>query len=300
MTKYASIFDIQRFSLHDGPGLRTTVFFKGCNLKCLWCQNPESIAMKPEIAFFSEQCIECYKCSAVCSAGAISGLSSGKINRELCSLCGKCADICPAGAIRIVGRKWSVDELTLELLRDRDFFEESGGGVTLSGGEPMMQADFVLDLCRELKNKKIHIVLETAGHIVYTLFDNLSGLVDIIYLDIKHCDSHEHYRLTGSGNENIIRNMAYLAEKGFCVQPRMPVIPGNNDDESNIRNTSDIIKNAGLTSIHLLPYHKLGNSKLQRFGSNRKMFDAVLPDKGKMEDVGKVFEKEGIHAVIYE
>jgi pyruvate formate lyase activating enzyme len=296
----STIFDIQRFSLHDGPGLRTTVFFKGCGLRCLWCQNPESQSTSPEIIFYAEQCTGCFQCANACTTGALDGDDELKINRPLCCSCGKCADICPAGAIRLVGRKLTVKQLVEEILRDRDFFDESGGGVTLSGGEPMLQATFISDLCRALKEFGINIIMETAGHCKPDLYGMISGLVDEIYFDIKHSDDVEHTRLTGYGNGLVIESLLFLVDNYFHVQPRMPVIPGVNDSLSNIRNTAAIIKNAGLSSVHCLPYHNLGNSKLAGLRPDQKQFEAVIPSAKMLKGIASLFQKEGIDAVIYE
>jgi pyruvate formate lyase activating enzyme len=296
----ALVFDIQRFSLHDGPGIRSTVFFKGCSLRCLWCQNPESRAALPELAFYAERCSGCLRCAAACPAGAIERGSSARVDRSRCAACGLCAQACPAGALRLVGRSWSAEALAEELCRDRDFFDESGGGVTLSGGEPMLRAAFVAELSRLLKGRGVRVALETAGHFEPSLVDGLRGLVDLVYFDIKHADSAEHERLAGAGNELLLRSLARFVAEGFAVQPRMPVVPGANDGEANLRATARLIAGLGLGSVHCLPYHGLGASKLARLGSLQGAFSAEPPSAEAMERVRRIFEEEGIDAVVYD
>jgi len=292
------IFDIQRFSLHDGPGLRTTLFFKGCPLSCRWCQNPESHSTAPEMAFYTERCRGCFECEKVCPAGAILRNPGQRIDHSHCTVCGLCAGVCTTGALRLIGCEWQAPQLADEVSRDRDFFIDSGGGVTLSGGEPMLHSGFIAELCRLLKNRGIHIVMETAGHVQPELFDKLSGLIDIYYFDIKHSDSEKHRALTDCGNDLIFRSFRHLTDGCGSVQPRMPVIPGTNDDEVNIRNTARLISNAGLSSIHCLPWHGLGNSKLPRLDSVSMPFESVAPDRDMMERVRSIFYQEGIDARI--
>jgi pyruvate formate lyase activating enzyme len=294
------IFDIQRFSLHDGPGVRTTIFFKGCTLACLWCQNPESHKMAPEMAFYAEQCLGCFKCEKVCPSKAILPDAEKRIDRSICNACGLCVEVCPSGAIRLIGKMWSVQELAEEVSRDADFFTESGGGITLSGGEPMLHGNFTSELCLMLKKQNLHIVMETAGNVKPELYDSISSLIDLYYYDIKHTDRNKHRALTGADNDLIIRNFIHLAETGCNVQPRMPVIPGTNDDEINIRSTARLIRGAGLSSIHCLPWHALGNSKLIRINSTSRPFEATVKDKDYMERVKNIFNEEDIDAIIYQ
>ena len=296
----AIIFDIQRFSLHDGPGIRTTIFFKGCSLRCIWCQNPESLHPLPEISFFQEKCKGCHNCIAVCPKNTIKRECPVSIDHSLCDNCGKCADICPNKALRIVGRQWSVDQLVSELLRDRDFFNESGGGVTFSGGEPMLHVPFLAKLSGRLKDQGIHIIVETAGHYKKEFINIISGLIDEVYFDLKHCNSNEHERLTGYGNGLIFENFYHMTENKFNIQPRMPVIHGYNDTEKNIKAMSGMLKNAGLSSIHCLPYNNLGNSKLDRLNTGRKYFKIHDNNPDIMNGVYELFKKEGINAKIYE
>lgn len=296
----ALVFDIQRFSLHDGPGIRTTVFFKGCGLRCLWCQNPESQSARPEMAFYAERCLACFRCEAACPSSAILRERGRRIDRVRCDACGLCARACPAGALRRVGEARAAADMASDCARDRDFFDESGGGVTFSGGEPMLRAAFLRQLGSALKELGIGLLLETSGHFDPSALDSVVGLLDLVFFDLKHADPEEHRRLAGAGNGLILANLHLMVERGFHVQPRMPVVPGANDGEGNVRATARALRQAGLGSIHLLPYHALGESKLERIGSSRPAFKAEPPGPARMAEVAALFEKEGIDAVVYD
>ncbi len=295
----ALIFDIQRFSLHDGPGVRTTVFFKGCSLACRWCQNPESHRLLPEMAFYTHKCLGCFQCEQVCPLGAIVRGGPTRVDFTRCDACGRCAEACSAGALRTIGARWSVQALADELLRDQDFFT-GGGGVTLSGGEPMLHADYIVRLVGLLKSRGVHVVMETAGHVSPADFDRVAGLVDLFYFDLKLADAARHRLFTGATNELLLKNFHGLVRGGCAVQPRMPVVPGINDDEENIRATARIIRDAGLSSIHCLPWHGMGDAKLARIDAPRERVDAVAPGPDLMEAVKRIFAREGIDAVIYQ
>ncbi len=296
----ALIFDIQRFSLHDGPGVRTTVFFKGCSLACRWCQNPESHRGAPEMAFYAERCLGCFECEKACPSGGIQRDGTTRIDFSRCTACARCADACPAEALRLIGRRWSAPALTGELARDLDFFTSSGGGVTLSGGEPLLQSGFIAELAPLLKERGIHITLETAGHAPFANFEKIKGLIDLIYFDLKLIDSARHRKATGAGNETIIANFIKLARGPWNMQPRIPIVTGINDDEANIMETARLVKRAGLSSIHCLPWHGLGNSKLSRIRTQARPFEAAAPDRAKMHAIQELFLKEEIDALIYD
>ncbi|MBE7553637.1 MAG: glycyl-radical enzyme activating protein [Anaerolineales bacterium] len=258
------IFDIQRFSIHDGPGIRTTVFLKGCPLRCLWCQNPESMARQPEITYIATNCIECDKCLAVCPEQAIQP-ANGKgrtINRQLCTLCGDCIKICYAGALNIIGRYLTVPEVLAEVERDRAFYVKSGGGVTFSGGEPTAQAAFLEEACRQAQSHRLHTALDTCGYVQWKTFRSILRYVDLVLFDIKHMDSNQHRRLTGVGNELILANLRRIADLGVSVYVRTPLVPGYNDSPENIRATAAFIaKMPHIRQYDILPYHRLGEPK---------------------------------------
>lgn len=295
----ALVFDIQRFSIHDGPGIRTVVFFKGCPLSCAWCQNPESLRVAPEIAFYTDACRRCFACRSVCPAGCIDEGEAVRIDRARCTTCGACVDACVHHALRFVGRRVGVAELVDELLRDRDFYEDSGGGVTLSGGEPLLQAGFLARLLPTLRERGVHVLVETSGLFAEYAVDRVFPLVNQTYVDVKHMDPADHKRWTGRSNRIILSRIAALSRRFGNVQVRMPVIPGINDGEANIRATADFLNVQGLSSIHCLPYHPFGESKRQRLGMASAM-PYVNPDPALVRRVAQLFESEGIHAVIYD
>jgi pyruvate formate lyase activating enzyme len=285
------IFDIQRFSLHDGPGIRTTVFFKGCPLKCLWCHNPESINPEIELAFYPYKCINCRSCILVCPTGALQNddLKGKKYDREICQFCWKCAEACPGEALKVQGKRYTVEEVLTEVLRDLPFYKQSGGGVTLSGGEPTFQFDFCLALLKDCKENNISTALDTSGFVPWERLERLLPLVDIFLYDIKHMDSEEHKRLTGVPNEVILENLLKLDKTGKPIEIRIPIIPGYNDSEKNIEAVSNFIK--GLKSIkgvRLLPYHKLGLSKPWLFNNKRGILDLEPPKKDEIERLKEI------------
>jgi pyruvate formate lyase activating enzyme len=285
------IFDIQRFSLHDGPGIRTTVFFKGCPLKCLWCHNPESINPEIELAFYPYKCINCGSCILVCPTGALQNddLKGKKYDREICQFCWKCAEACPGEALKVQGKRYTVEEVLTEVLRDLPFYKQSGGGVTLSGGEPTFQFDFCLALLKACKENNISTALDTSGFIPWERLERLLPFVDIFLYDIKHMDSEEHKRLTGVPNEVILENLLKLDKTGKPIEIRIPIIPGYNDSEKNIEAVSNFIK--GLKSIkgvRLLPYHKLGLSKPWLFNNKRGILDLEPPKKDEIERLKEI------------
>jgi pyruvate formate lyase activating enzyme len=285
------IFDIQRFSLHDGPGIRTTVFFKGCPLKCLWCHNPESINPEIELAFYPYKCINCGSCILVCPTGALQNddLKGKKYDREICQFCWKCAEACPGEALKVQGKRYTVEEVLTEVLRDLPFYKQSGGGVTLSGGEPTFQFDFCLALLKACKENNISTALDTSGFVPWERLERLLPFVDIFLYDIKHMDSEEHKRLTGVPNEVILENLLKLDKTGKPIEIRIPIIPGYNDSEKNIEAVSNFIK--GLKSIkgvRLLPYHKLGLSKPWLFNNKRGILDLEPPKKDEIERLKEI------------
>jgi len=286
-----TIFDIQRFSLHDGPGIRTTVFFKGCPLRCLWCHNPESINPELELAFYIHKCIGCNSCVSVCPTGALqnNNLKRKKYNKEVCRFCWKCAEACPSEALKVQGKRYRVEEVLTEVLRDLPFYKQSNGGITLSGGEPTFQFDFCLALLEACKENDIPTALDTSGFVLWERLEELSPFVDIFLYDIKHMDSSEHKRLTGVPNEIILENLLRLDKVGKPIEIRIPVIPGYNDSEENITALSTFLKRFNsVKRVKLLSYHKLGLSKPWLFDSRRGILDLEPPKKEKMERIKRI------------
>lgn len=259
------VFNIQRYSIHDGPGIRTTVFLKDCPLRCFWCQNPESQKRKPEVFLNKGRCTLCGQCVAVCPIGAnsLSEMSS-VIDREACVGCGKCVEVCPNEARRLVGKYMSVDEVMQQVLKDKEFYENSGGGVTLSGGEPTAQPGFTCAILKICKEVGLHTVLDTCGHVPWEIMENLLRHVDLVLYDIKCIQERTHREATGEDNRIILENAKRVAQ---CkpTKIRVPIIPGFNDSAEQIGAISHFVKaELGSVEIELLPYNKMGEIKYER------------------------------------
>jgi len=296
----AILFDIQRFSLHDGPGIRTTVFFKGCPLRCAWCQNPESWKEKPEIAFYEHLCRRCFNCLPACEEKAIVQHVHRRVDTAKCTSCGKCADTCVDTALRVVGREWDVGTLVDELVKDCDYFEDSGGGVTLSGGEPMLQAGFLKALLPELKKRELHVTLETCGVFTWGRMESLLPFLDLVFYDLKIMDGDTHAGFTGSDNTLILDNFTGLSKNLKNLQARMPVIPGVNDSRANIAATAEFLKMNDRDSIHCLPYHNMGEAKIPRLTTCQKSLNLESSTAEDLTRVKALFETQGVEAIIYE
>ena len=258
------VFNIQRYSIHDGPGIRSTVFLKGCPLRCFWCQNPESWNVKPEIMLNRNLCTLCGRCIDVCPGKACS-ISGNKlvIDRSRCTGCGKCENVCVNHARSIAGKLMSAGEVLEEVLKDRVFYRNSGGGVTISGGEPGIQHEFALRLLRHLKDENVHTALETCGHIPWENLEKLIKYLDLVLYDLKHIDPSEHKRATGVSNLLIIENLKRISALRKVIV-RVPLIPGFNDSPEHIRSVNGFVrKEIGPVEIDLLPYNKLGEIKYE-------------------------------------
>ncbi|QAZ66737.1 glycyl-radical enzyme activating protein [Solidesulfovibrio carbinolicus] len=272
------VFDIQRFAVHDGGGIRTLVFLKGCPLRCQWCQNPESMFPGPEILRIPHNCISCVKCMTLCPQQAICYDGGGEIDidRVRCDLCGDCVTSCYAGSMTIVGRYLTAGEVMEEVDRDRKFYAESGGGVTFSGGEPTSQPDFLLSCLRAAKARGLHTAVETCGHAPWETLAALRDVVDLFLCDIKHMDTARHRELTGMPNERILDNIAHLSQAGSALRLRLPLVPGVNDSEANIVASAQFA--AGLPTLEgfdILPYHRLGEAKWRQLGRVYPLHDVA-------------------------
>jgi pyruvate formate lyase activating enzyme len=313
------IFDIQRFSTHDGPGIRTTVFFKGCPLRCPWCHNPDGISPERQISLLAEKCIACGACVRACPheahrlqeapswSAAVSAAGGGQdarapaqdhrvhgLDRQRCEVCGACAAVCDAGALEMVGRDVTVEEVMQEVLPDRPFYTGSGGGLTLSGGEPLLQIDFAAALLRAAKDQGLHCCLETCGFADWRQIERIRPLVDLFLYDYKETDPRRHAELTGQSNDIILENLRALYRHGASIRLQCPVVPGYNDSEAHFRGIAALAREMPrLQGIKLLPYHPLGNSKLQRFGLARQI-QANPPDRAALATWIAWFDKQGV------
>ena len=265
------IVDIKRGATEDGPGIRTTVFFKGCPLSCVWCQNPEAIDSREEIGFYANKCIGCGACAHACPNEAIALEENHRIVRAECLRCGACADACPARALRRIGRVYEIPALVDIILRDRFFYEASGGGVTLSGGEPTRWPVYAGALLRALKEKGIHTALQTGGHFDYEpVATAMLPWLDLVLFDLKIMDPSEHARYTGRGNERILDNFLRLLEHGVGILPRTPLIPGHTDSAENLSRIAGFLAEHHVDGHRLLPYNPLGQSKRESLGTTRQ------------------------------
>lgn len=261
------IFDIQRYSIHDGPGIRTVVFLKGCPLRCKWCANPESQTAIPTLLYQKKKCIQCKQCTTVCPVKAISFEDAAegiKIDRTKCEACFRCVDDCPSGALLRKGKKVSVSDVLKEATKDRIFFDKSGGGVTLSGGEPLLQYEFSLAILKELKQRNIHTALETTGVGTWSELESLCSYADTVLFDFKHIDQKRFYQNVGSVDVfALYRKMARLVHSHKNVIVRIPIIPGFNDDSESIDKMVTFLKENHIYKIELLKFHQLGASKYE-------------------------------------
>ncbi len=299
------IFNIQRYSLHDGPGVRTTVFMKGCPLRCLWCANPESINPYPELAYSKTRCIKCYRCLEICPNGAITVEKEGDfiaINRTICEDCSehRCLEVCYQGALEWIGKNIAADELLRDVRRDGLLYRISKGGVTISGGEPVIQADFTLKFLKMCREKGIHTVLDTCGHAEWKIFKNILPYVDVVLYDIKHMDPLKHKELTGASNKLILENARAISSfAGIHLMLRLPIIPGCNDSEINFRDVAEFMKEIGAKEITLLPYHRLGREKYNKLDKEYKLDEILPPTDRRLSRIKDFFALYDISCLFY-
>lgn len=283
------IFNIMKYSIHDGPGIRTTVFMKGCPLRCLWCHNPESQMPKPQLIRFPNRCIGCGNCARVCSTGATMIIDNKlKYDRTKCRNCGQCAEVCYADAMEMAGKYMSVEDVMREVEKDRVFYEESGGGVTFSGGEPFMQPDFLRELLMCCRNKGIHTTVDTSGFVKKDILLNLSKHIDLFLYDLKLMDDEKHKEYVGATNEIILDNLRELVKLGKRIFIRIPIIPGINDDDENLEATGRFLSEIrGIEQINVLPYHNIAKEKYKRMDKEYSLAELEAPPQEKMKDIAK-------------
>ena len=293
-----NITNIQKFSIHDGDGIRTTVFFKGCPLKCEWCHNPETQRFEKEMQVDGEKCTGCGTCASVCPNGAVRMTEDHRPSWDpkACTFCGKCENFCPAGVREIVGREYTVKELTKELMKDQMFYEESGGGVTFSGGEVMsMDMDFILAMAKELKRQDVTLTIDTCGYVPYERFEKILPYVNTFLYDVKVMDPELHKKYMGTDNKLILENLIRLSQDGARIYIRIPTIKEVNGNEENMKETIAFLKQHDIhpAGVNLLPYHDTGSGKYAKLDMEYKGTDLHAPDKEEMEALAALFVNAG-------
>lgn len=294
------VFDIQRFSIQDGPGIRTTVFFKGCPLTCWWCSNPESQSPKAQLIYFSHLCQRCYKCVEACPnhANQVRPDGSLEIDRGLCQACGKCVEACLPEARRVSGKEMTVSEVVEIVRKDAPFYRNSGGGVTASGGEATSQPEFLLELFKQCQQRGYHTALDTCGYVKWEVLEPILEHVDLVLYDIKHMDPELHKHFTGVGNEVILENARRIAARGVPMILRIPLITGCNDSEQNIRDIAKFALELGGVEVNLLPYHKFGLKKYEALGMEYKLRDTEALKEEDVKTVTGIIQSYGLRVQV--
>ena len=296
---HGTVFDAQRFSLHDGPDLRTCLFFKGCGLQCSWCSNPEGQRRIPEIAVFVDECFDCGDCMLVCETGALK-LEAGGLSwtESICDKCGECVRACPSEAIRSVGEEVSATDAIKRILRDAAFFRP-GGGVTLTGGEPALQPEFAEAVLRLAREEGLHTAMETCGYAPWSNYEPLLPHLDLIFYDIKHMDPLRHMQATGTDNELILENARCIADSRVPTIIRVPLIPGFNANTQDLSAIARFVLELGnVHEVHLLPYHTLGRAKYAALGREYPMGDATPLEAKETEAFANLVRSFGLNVLI--
>jgi pyruvate formate lyase activating enzyme len=321
-----TVFDIKKYAIHDGPGIRTTIFFQGCPLSCWWCHNPESQSHRPVLLYRANRCALCGTCVETCPQDGIQLFLAGELrsrgaaepgqwddkkmpglgvieansgyaitDRTKCSVCGSCAEICYHGAREVSGKVLGVKEVMAEIERDLPFYDQSGGGVTFSGGEPLMQPDFLAALLRACKAREIHTVVDTSGHTTWQVIDGLRRDIDLFLYDLKLIDNQRHKKYTGISNELILHNLQRLAQSGAQLEIRIPLIPGINDDRENLERSAELIAGLpGVKGVELMAYHDIAAAKYASLGLVYRLSDIKPPTEDDMQEAARVFLDHGL------
>ena len=294
MLQKGTIFNIQPFSIYDGPGIRTTVFFKGCNMRCIWCHNPESYLPYPQLQFHPEKCIGCGECFRICPKQAHHVTEQGVhiIDRTRCTACGQCADHCYTQALMMTGKTVTADDVFQVIVKDKLYFKNSGGGVTFSGGECLMQPAFLRELLKLCHEAGIHTAVDTAGNVPFSAIDSILPWADLFLFDVKAADPVVHKKLTGVSNEQILQNLRQLSYLGKDIIIRIPYVIGANDEE--MAGIADILHGLHLRDIEILPYHRLGENKRHALGMESVPFN--VPSNADMEKACGILLAKGVQA----
>lgn len=289
----ANIFNIQKFSVHDGPGIRTTVFLKGCPLRCLWCHNPESQSINKQMLHDKDKCVLCGTCVRICPEKAIK-IENNVLTTDphKCNYCGKCEIYCIPGARQIAGKDYTIEEVFNEVMKDKVFYEQSKGGVTVSGGEPLIHADFVEELLKKLKKENIHTAVDTCGAVSFENIQRVAPYTDVFLYDIKLMDDEKHLKFTGMSNKLILDNLKKLSQIHSSINIRMPIIEGVNADINHIQATIDFIKTLNIKKINLLPYHDIAKHKYKKLDIQYQEEKMSKPSEEKMKIFKEMFENE--------
>ncbi len=297
-----TIFDIKKYSINDGPGIRTTVFFSGCPLSCLWCHNPESQSLKPELLYRAGRCLLCGDCIKVCPEGAISLGDDSRLvitDRQKCTRCQTCVTICYSGAREFSGRGMNLREVMAVIERDIPFFDESHGGVTFSGGEPLMQPTFLSTLLKACRAQEIHTVVDTSGFANWNVFEQIRKDVDLFLYDLKHMDSTRHQEVTGVPNDVILANLRRLSEAGAKCIVRIPLIPGINDDEKNLLESGELLASLShIESVELMGYHDIAQAKYEALGREYALTGTKPATETKINQAAELLRSYGLNVVI--
>ena len=295
------VFDVKRFATHDGPGVRTTVFLKGCSLRCAWCHNPEAFDPGPELLYHAQRCTGCGACIEACPNEAQRMAADGErgYDRERCELTGRCVEACYSDALEMAGRRVTAKEVMEEVCEDAAFYEASGGGVTLSGGEPLLQGEFATAILRLCKEEGLHTAVDTCGHVGWEVIEGALPYVDLVLYDVKHISPEEHRRHTGASNALILDNLRRLSERGVAIEIRMPIIPGVTDSRGDIDAAATLLGSLeNVRAVRLLPYHPYAGSKYRNLGLENTMPDVAPPSGRRMRRVAGWVRKHGLKVVV--
>ena len=290
------VVEITRMTVHNGPGIRTLIIFKGCPLRCIWCSTPESQDESAEIVYYPDRCILCGDCIPVCPGNALTaGDEAVIIDRKLCDNCGRCVSVCYTEALKLVGEEYTIEELVQEVRKDEVIYKHSGGGVTVSGGEPLLEPEFTLELLRSFKQNKINIGVDTCGFVPRDTLESVLSYVDFFLWDIKHMNAEKHVDHTGVSNELILDNLRFVSDSGIPVYLRLPLIPGYNDSEANLRAVCEFAKDlSSLVTIDLLPLHHLGKARYIALGHQYPIEGIALIRDEVLQEIKYLVESYGL------